>query len=159
LANKRIIDSRCFFVSFGAPSASVLGAGADQVAATRRPPRARWQALPDSPGILRPGEGHHTSVIRNLWSKTLHRPLHSSTCFLGPIPMLIFLFLVFLCCVWHVFHQVYGSSPQLPSGYATMIAVSLIPPLWRAVMHPRLLVHRKAQEGQVWRHGPTPKAD
>jgi alkane 1-monooxygenase len=29
-------------------------------------------------------------------------------------------------------------SPQLPTGYSGMILLALVPPLWRAVMHPRL---------------------
>ena len=29
-------------------------------------------------------------------------------------------------------------APQLPSGYGTMVLVALVPPLWRATMHPRL---------------------
>jgi alkane 1-monooxygenase len=29
-------------------------------------------------------------------------------------------------------------SPQLPTGYAGMVVLALVPPLWRAVMHPRL---------------------
>ena len=29
-------------------------------------------------------------------------------------------------------------SPQLPAGYAGMIMLSLVPPLWRRVMHPRI---------------------
>ncbi|MFC9998287.1 alkane 1-monooxygenase [Nocardia sp. NPDC127526] len=32
-------------------------------------------------------------------------------------------------------------APQLPAGYATMIVLALIPPLWRFVMDPRLLAH------------------
>ncbi|WP_306360655.1 alkane 1-monooxygenase [Nocardia sp. CC227C] len=32
-------------------------------------------------------------------------------------------------------------APQLPAGYATMIVLALIPPLWRLVMDPRLLAH------------------
>jgi alkane 1-monooxygenase len=35
----------------------------------------------------------------------------------------------------------FADSPQLPSGYATMIVVALIPPLWRRVMDPRVLKH------------------
>jgi hypothetical protein len=38
-----------------------------------------------------------------------------------------------------------------------MIILAFFPPLWRAVMHPRLMEFRKTQKGQVWRHGPTPK--
>ena len=30
-------------------------------------------------------------------------------------------------------------SPQLPSGYATMILLALVPPLWFAVMNPRVM--------------------
>jgi alkane 1-monooxygenase len=55
--------------------------------------------------------------------------------------------------------QAYDSSPQLPSGYTTMIFLALFPPLWFAVMNPRLEAFRKTQKGQVWRFGPTPKAD
>jgi alkane 1-monooxygenase len=29
-------------------------------------------------------------------------------------------------------------GPQMPQGYATMLVLALVPPLWRAVMHPRL---------------------
>ncbi len=32
----------------------------------------------------------------------------------------------------------YEQVPQLPAGYATMILASLVPPLWRAIMHPRV---------------------
>ena len=52
--------------------------------------------------------------------------------------------------------QAYEESPQLPSGYATMIVLAFFPPLWRYVMHPRLMRFRKTQTGQVWRHGPQP---
>ena len=55
--------------------------------------------------------------------------------------------------------QAYEESPQLPSGYATMILLAFFPPLWRAVMHPRLMEHRKTQTGQQWRWGPTPRYD
>ncbi|MEV6095841.1 alkane 1-monooxygenase [Nocardia sp. NPDC051981] len=34
-----------------------------------------------------------------------------------------------------------AEAPQLPAGYATMILLALIPPLWRYVMDPRLLAH------------------
>ena len=53
--------------------------------------------------------------------------------------------------------QVDAKSPQLPSGYATCILLAFVPPLWRAVMHPRLMAFRATQRGQVWRHGPQPK--
>ncbi|TQF69232.1 alkane 1-monooxygenase [Rhodococcus spelaei] len=32
-------------------------------------------------------------------------------------------------------------APQLPAGYATLIWLSFVPPLWRRVMDPRLLAH------------------
>lgn len=32
-------------------------------------------------------------------------------------------------------------APQLPAGYAAMIVLALIPPLWRFIMDPRLLAH------------------
>ncbi|MEM6292829.1 MAG: alkane 1-monooxygenase [Myxococcota bacterium] len=32
----------------------------------------------------------------------------------------------------------YDDVPQLPAGYATMILTALVPPLWRAVMNPRV---------------------
>ena len=32
----------------------------------------------------------------------------------------------------------YDDVPQLPAGYATMILCSLVPPLWRSIMHPRV---------------------
>lgn len=35
----------------------------------------------------------------------------------------------------------FADSPQLPSGYATMILLALVPPLWRRVMDPRVLDH------------------
>src|SRR4051812_5698217 len=35
----------------------------------------------------------------------------------------------------------FDEAPELPSGYATMIVLAAIPPLWRRVMDPRLLAH------------------
>ncbi len=35
----------------------------------------------------------------------------------------------------------FEESPQLPAGYATMILLCLIPPLWRRVMDPKVLAH------------------
>ena len=35
----------------------------------------------------------------------------------------------------------FEESPQLPSGYATMIVLSYVPPLWRRVMDKRVLAH------------------
>ena len=35
--------------------------------------------------------------------------------------------------------RTFDTSPQLPAGYATMIVLALIPPLWRRIMDPRVL--------------------
>ncbi|WP_082943755.1 alkane 1-monooxygenase [Mycobacterium sp. 1274761.0] len=32
-------------------------------------------------------------------------------------------------------------APQLPSGYATMMLIAMVPPLWRRVMDPRVIAH------------------
>jgi alkane 1-monooxygenase len=42
----------------------------------------------------------------------------------------------------------FDDAPQLPSGYAGMFLVAYLPPLWFAVMNPRLLA---AVEGDVLR--------
>lgn len=34
--------------------------------------------------------------------------------------------------------RVHDESPQLPYGYPLMLILSLVPPLWRAVIHPRM---------------------
>jgi alkane 1-monooxygenase len=35
----------------------------------------------------------------------------------------------------------FDEAPELPSGYATMIVLALVPPLWRRVMDPRVRAH------------------
>jgi alkane 1-monooxygenase len=35
----------------------------------------------------------------------------------------------------------FDEAPELPSGYATMILLAVIPPLWRRVMDPRVVAH------------------
>ncbi|MGC5311292.1 alkane 1-monooxygenase [Micromonospora zamorensis] len=35
----------------------------------------------------------------------------------------------------------FDTAPRLPAGYATMVVVALVPPLWRRVMDPRVLAH------------------
>lgn len=40
----------------------------------------------------------------------------------------------------------YDEVPQLPTGYAAMIVLALIPPLWRKVMDPRILKFRQSQK-------------
>ncbi|MGB8337748.1 MAG: fatty acid desaturase [Burkholderiales bacterium] len=45
------------------------------------------------------------------------------------------------------------NSPQLPAGYATMVWLALVPPLWRAVMHPRLDAYYNTSgfdDGPAW---------
>lgn len=37
--------------------------------------------------------------------------------------------------------RTFEESPRLPAGYATMVVVALVPPLWRRVMDPRVLAH------------------
>ncbi|MGV9212071.1 alkane 1-monooxygenase [Micromonospora sp. RB23] len=41
----------------------------------------------------------------------------------------------------------FDSSPQLPAGYATMVVVALLPPLWRRVMDHRVLAHYGGDPG------------
>jgi len=35
----------------------------------------------------------------------------------------------------------FDEAPELPSGYASMIVLAVLPPLWRRVMDPRVLAH------------------
>ena len=37
----------------------------------------------------------------------------------------------------------YDASPQLPGGYASMFLLALVPPLWFALINPRVRAHRK----------------
>ena len=46
-------------------------------------------------------------------------------------------------------------APQLPTGYAGMILLALVPPLWRRVMDPRLVAH---YGGDVTRANIHPRA-
>ena len=41
----------------------------------------------------------------------------------------------------------YDEVPQLPAGYATMVLIALVPPLWRAIMDPRVLALRARTAG------------
>mgnify|MGYP001627379741 CR=1 FL=1 len=43
----------------------------------------------------------------------------------------------------------FDDSPQLPNGYAGMIVLALIPPLWRAVMDPRVRAYYAGEEHQL----------
>jgi alkane 1-monooxygenase len=46
-------------------------------------------------------------------------------------------------------------APQLPTGYAGMIVLALVPPVWKRVMDPRLLAH---YDGDVERANIQPRA-
>ncbi len=48
----------------------------------------------------------------------------------------------------------FEEAPQLPTGYAGMILLAAVPPLWRRVMDPRLLAH---YEGDVARTNIAPR--
>jgi alkane 1-monooxygenase len=39
----------------------------------------------------------------------------------------------------------HGEAPQLPTGYAGMALLAMVPPLWRRVMDPRVAAHRVRQ--------------
>ena len=43
----------------------------------------------------------------------------------------------------------FEESPQLPNGYAGMVVLALCPPLWRAVMNPRVRAYYAGEEHQL----------
>tara|TARA_R110000868_G_scaffold202220_1_gene449777 strand:+ start:21243 stop:22382 length:1140 start_codon:yes stop_codon:yes gene_type:complete len=43
----------------------------------------------------------------------------------------------------------FDDSPQLPNGYAGMVLLALFPPLWRAVMDPRVRAYYAGEEHQL----------
>ena len=43
----------------------------------------------------------------------------------------------------------YDDSPQMPSGYAGMVVLALIPPLWRAIMDPKVRAYYAGEEFQL----------
>lgn len=45
-------------------------------------------------------------------------------------------------------------APQLPAGYAVLIILSLVPPLWRRIMDPRLLEHYGRDLSRINIHPP-----
>ncbi|KUL22387.1 alkane 1-monooxygenase [Actinoplanes awajinensis] len=55
--------------------------------------------------------------------------------------------------------RTFDASPQLPAGYATMLLVALIPPLWRRIMDPRLLAHYGGDAGLTNRAPGPPAGD
>ncbi|WP_235900396.1 alkane 1-monooxygenase [Lolliginicoccus suaedae] len=48
----------------------------------------------------------------------------------------------------------FKEAPQLPSGYATMFILALVPPVWRAVMDKRVLAHYDGDITRVNIHPP-----
>jgi alkane 1-monooxygenase len=48
----------------------------------------------------------------------------------------------------------FDEAPQLPSGYAGMIGLAIVPPLWRRVMDPRVLAH---YDGDITRANINPR--
>ena len=46
----------------------------------------------------------------------------------------------------------FDESPQLPSGYASMIIPAYIPPLWFAIMNKRVVEHYKGDMSKINRH-------
>ncbi len=51
--------------------------------------------------------------------------------------------------------RTFGEAPQLPAGYATMVVLAAVPPLWRRVMDPRVVAH---YDGDVTRANLQPSA-
>jgi alkane 1-monooxygenase len=49
----------------------------------------------------------------------------------------------------------FDEAPQLPTGYAGMIVLAYIPPLWRRVMDPRLLAHYQGDVSRANLHPPA----
>ena len=48
----------------------------------------------------------------------------------------------------------FDEAPELPSGYATMIVLAYVTPLWRRVMDPKVLAH---YDGDVTRANVHPR--
>ncbi len=48
----------------------------------------------------------------------------------------------------------FDEAPELPSGYATMIVLAVVPPLWRRVMDPRVVAHYGGDVTQANIHPP-----
>ena len=49
-------------------------------------------------------------------------------------------------------------APQLPAGYATMVVLATIGPLWRHVMDPRVAAHYDGDLSPAWYRSPAPGA-
>ena len=52
----------------------------------------------------------------------------------------------------------FDGAPNLPSGYASMIILALVPPLWRKVMDPRVLAHYDGDITKANLHPPRREA-
>ena len=48
----------------------------------------------------------------------------------------------------------FDGAPNLPSGYSSMILLTLVPPLWRKVMDPRVLAHYEGDVTRAHLHPP-----
>jgi alkane 1-monooxygenase len=48
----------------------------------------------------------------------------------------------------------FDGAPNLPSGYSSMILLTLVPPLWRRVMDPRVLAHYEGDVSRAHLHPP-----
>jgi alkane 1-monooxygenase len=48
----------------------------------------------------------------------------------------------------------FDDSPQLPAGYAAMLLLAYVPPLWRRVMDPRVLAHYRGELSRAHLHPP-----
>jgi len=48
----------------------------------------------------------------------------------------------------------YDESPQLPAGYSAMMLLAMVPPLWKAVMNPRVEAYYQGELDQLFREGP-----
>jgi alkane 1-monooxygenase len=42
--------------------------------------------------------------------------------------------------------QTYDNAPELPGGYAALLVPALIPPLWKALVHPQLAIWEENQK-------------
>ena len=49
----------------------------------------------------------------------------------------------------------FEQAPQLPTGYAGMLMLALVPPFWRAVMDPRVVRHYQGDVGRANVHPPA----
>lgn len=52
----------------------------------------------------------------------------------------------------------FDDSPQLPSGYAAMLLIAYIPPLWFRIMDPRVVAHHQGDLSKAHLHAPRREA-